>query len=96
MDIAVIEPGTGVVINVIVCPSVEHAQSYFPGMKCVERKPGELLEPDAVQAFDGKITRADKVSPALVKQARETFEATQADLMETYNEEKMFPTVVSV
>lgn len=77
-DIAVIEPETGIVLNVVRDISPERAATFFPGLTCVERKPDEMHEPGAKVAVDGKVTkRASEVTEAEKKLAETKAEAAK-------------------
>jgi len=59
MDLAIIEPTSGLVLNVIVAPSIEHAQQFYPTAVLVERKAGEMLEPEATLKGNTLVRAAD-------------------------------------
>lgn len=61
MNVAIVNPDTSEVENVIVVRDVAHAQLLFPQHECIERKHGFALEPNAM--IVGKtIVRADAVT----------------------------------
>jgi len=69
MDIALIEPSTGFITNVISADSVAAAQAMFPGLACVERKANEMHEPGAT-LVGVTLTRASAVSQATKNAAK--------------------------
>lgn len=63
-DIAIIEPKTGFVFNVVRDISVDRAATFFPGFTCVEREAGDIHEPGCKVAANMKVSkRATEVTP---------------------------------
>lgn len=70
MNIAIVEPKTGVIVNVIVAKDVKHAQSLFSEFLCVVRDNLQPMEPEGLIESDGTIKRAIDVLQSIKDDAR--------------------------
>lgn len=76
MDIALINPDSGDIENVIVARSVAHAQAHYPDLLCVERttqpfEPGATIRRDVILALaDDKLSASEIQFGEVIRAAR--------------------------